>query len=182
MKFKFAVIGGGAWGTAIANSLARLDNSSVIIWAQEKEVVNEINSKNKNSLFLEGIDLENNIYATDNLAEAVAPLIFYVTPAQNFREIISIQQNYIDKKSEIVICSKGVEISSGKLLSEIINNILPNINYYILSGPSFAHEVGKNKPAALVISSNSIKNSIRISSHISSKNFRLYPQTLIYIY
>ncbi len=175
MKFKFAVIGGGAWGTAIANSLARLDNSSVIIWAQEKEVVNEINSKNKNSLFLEGIDLENNIYATDNLAEAVAPLIFYVTPAQNFREIISIQQNYIDKKSEIVICSKGVEISSGKLLSEIINNILPNINYYILSGPSFAHEVGKNKPAALVISSNSIKNSIRISSHISSKNFRLYP-------
>ena len=94
MKFKFAVIGGGAWGSAIANLLARLNNSNVIIWAQEKEVVNEINSENKNSLFLEGIDLEKNIYATDNLSEAVAPFIFYVTPAQHFRKIISIQKKY----------------------------------------------------------------------------------------
>ena len=58
MNFKFAVIGGGAWGTAIANLLARLENSSVVIWAQEKEVVGEINSKNKNSLFLKDIVLE----------------------------------------------------------------------------------------------------------------------------
>jgi len=175
MKFKFAVIGGGAWGSAIANLLARINNSNVIIWAQEKEVVNEINLENKNSLFLEGIDLEKNIYATDNLSEAVAPFIFYVTPAQHFRKIISIQKKYIDEKSEIIICSKGIEISSGKLLSEIISVILPNINYYILSGPSFANEVANNKPAALVLSSNSINQSIKLSSLLSSKYFRLYP-------
>ena len=175
MKFKFAVIGGGAWGSAIANLLARLNNSNVIIWAQEKEVVNEINSENKNSLFLEGIDLKKNIYATDNLSEAVAPFIFYVTPAQHFRKIISIQKKYIDEKSEIIICSKGIEISSGKLLSEIISVILPNINYYILSGPSFANEIANNKPAALVLSSNSINQSIKLSSLLSSKYFRLYP-------
>ena len=175
MNFKFAVIGGGAWGTAIANLLARLENSSVVIWAQEKEVVGEINSKNKNSLFLKDIVLEKNIYATEKLSEAIAPFIFYVTPAQNFREIISAHKKYIDKKCEIVICSKGIEISSGKLLSDIINSILPNINYYILSGPSFAHEVANNKPAALVISSKNIKNSIKVSNYISSKNFRLYP-------
>ena len=75
MNFKFAVIGGGAWGTAIANLLARLNNSTVIIWAKEKEVVNEINSQHKNSLFLEGIELEKNIYATDNISEAIAPFI-----------------------------------------------------------------------------------------------------------
>ena len=69
MNFKFAVIGGGAWGTAIANSLARLNNGNVIIWAKEKEVVYEINSQHKNSLFLEGIELEKNIYATDNISE-----------------------------------------------------------------------------------------------------------------
>ena len=56
MGFKFAVIGGGAWGSAIANLLARLNNGRVIIWAKEKEVVNEINTQNKNSLFLEGIE------------------------------------------------------------------------------------------------------------------------------
>ena len=70
MGFKFAVIGGGAWGSAIANLLARLNNGRVIIWAKEKEVVNEINTQNKNSLFLEGIELEKNIYATDNISEA----------------------------------------------------------------------------------------------------------------
>ena len=175
MNFKFAVIGGGAWGSAIANLLARLENSNVVIWAQEKEVVDEINSKNKNSLFLKDIVLEKNVYATENLSKAVAPFIFYVTPAQNFREIISVHKKYIDENCEIVICSKGIEISSGKLLSEIINDILPNINYYILSGPSFAHEVANNKPAALVISSNNIKNSIKVGNYISSKNFRLYP-------
>jgi len=175
MKFKFAVIGGGAWGTAIANLLARLRNSSVIIWANEKEVVDEINSFNKNSLFLKGVDLKNNIHATTNLSEAIAPLIFYVTPAQNFRNIILMQKDYIDSKSEIIICSKGIEISSGKLLSEIIGTILPNINFYILSGPSFAHEVASNKPAALVLSSKKIEKSINLIKYISSKNFRLYP-------
>lgn len=175
MKFKFAVIGGGAWGTAIANLLARIDNSSIVIWAKEQKVVDEINSSNKNSLFLKGVDLKKNIYATTNLSEAIAPLIFYVTPAQNFRNIISAQKDYLDSKSELIICSKGIEISSGKLLSDIIGTILPNINFYILSGPSFAHEVASNKPAALVLSSKSIEKSIGLIEHISSKNFRLYP-------
>ena len=175
MGFKFAVIGGGAWGSAIANLLARLNNGRVIIWAKEKEVVNEINTQNKNSLFLEGIELEKNIYATDNISEAIAPFIFYVTPAQHFRKIVSLQKKYIDEKSELIICSKGIEISSGKLLSEIISIILPNTNYYILSGPSFANEVAKKKPAALVLSSNNIKKAIKLSSFLSSKNFRLYP-------
>lgn len=175
MKYKFAVIGGGAWGSAIANLLARLDNSSVIIWAKEREVVDEINSYNKNSLFLKGIDLKNNIHATTDLSKAIAPLIFYVTPAQNFQNIISMQKNYLDSKSELVVCSKGIEISSGKLLSEIISTILPNINFYILSGPSFAHEVARNMPAALVLSSKSIDKSISLIKYISSKNFRLYP-------
>lgn len=175
MKFKFAVIGGGAWGTAIANLLARIDNSSIVIWAKEQKVVDEINSSNKNSLFLKGVDLKKNIYATTNLSEAIAPLIFYVTPAQNFRNIVLAQKDYLDSKSELIICSKGIEISSGKLLSDIIGTILPNINFYILSGPSFAHEVASNKPAALVLSSKSIEKSIGLIEHISSKNFRLYP-------
>jgi glycerol-3-phosphate dehydrogenase (NAD(P)+) len=175
MSFKFAVIGGGAWGTAIAIFLARLENSSVIIWAQEKEVVKEINQENKNSYFLKNIDLKKNIYATDKLSEAIAPYIFYVTPAQNFRETITKQKKYIHESNEIIICSKGIEISSGNLLSEIVDNILPDINYYILSGPSFAHEVANNKPAALAIASKNIENSLRVSTYISNKNFRLYP-------
>ena len=78
---------------------------------KEKEVVNEINTQNKNSLFLEGIELEKNIYATDNISEAIAPFIFYVTPAQHFRKIVSLQKKYIDEKSELIICSKGIIIS-----------------------------------------------------------------------
>jgi len=174
MSFSFAVIGAGAWGTAIANTLARLDKGKVIIWAKEKEVVSQINKENKNDVFLKGINLEKNIYATENLSEALANYIFYVTPAQSFRSIISLQKHHINK-NKIIICSKGIEISSGHLLSEIINNELPNINYSILSGPSFAHEVAGDMPAALVLASNNIKNAIDLSNLISSKNFRLYP-------
>ena len=175
MSFSFAVIGAGAWGTAIANTLARLDKGKVIIWAKEKEVVSQINKENKNDTFLKGINLEKNIYATENLSEALANYIFYVTPAQSFRKIINLQKNFINNNNKVIICSKGIEISSGHLMSEIMNNELPNINYSILSGPSFAHEVAGNMPAALVLASNNIKNAIDLSNFISSKNFRLYP-------
>ena len=175
MSFEFAVIGAGAWGTAIANVLSRLDKGRVIIWAKEKEVVDQINQENKNDMFLKGVNLEKNIYATENLFDALGSYIFYVTPAQSFRNIIRQQKNYINKNNQIIICAKGIEISSGYLLSEILNNELPYINYSILSGPSFAHEVGNNKPAALVLASNRIKNAINLSNIISSKNFRLYP-------
>ena len=175
MSFDFAVIGAGAWGTAIANMLSRLGNGKVVIWAKEKEVVDQINTENKNDRFLKGINLEKNIFATECLSEAIASYIFYVTPAQSFRNIINQQKGYINEGNQIIICSKGIEISSGNLLSEIIHNELPNINYSILSGPSFAHEVANNMPAALVLASSSIKNAIDLSNKISSKNFRLYP-------
>ena len=174
MSFDFAVIGAGAWGTAIANNLARLGKGKVIIWAKEKEVVTQINNENKNDTFLKGISLEKNIFATEDLSEALASYIFYVTPVQRFRSIIRLQKNYISN-SKLIICSKGIEISSGHLLSEIMNTELPNINYSILSGPSFAYEVAANMPAALVLASKNIKNAIDLSNIISSKNFRLYP-------
>ena len=92
MSFDFAVIGAGAWGTAIANNLARLGKGKVIIWAKEKEVVTQINNENKNNIFLKGISLEKNIFATEDLSEALASYIFYVTPVQRFRSIIRLQK------------------------------------------------------------------------------------------
>ena len=175
MSFEFSVIGGGAWGTAIANLLARLNKGKVILWAKEKEVVKQINTDHKNNKFLSEVRLEKNIFATEYLSEAIAPYIFYVTPAQNFRDTINKQKSFINNDIQIIICSKGIEVSSGLLLSNVFTKELPNNNYSILSGPSFATEVANNKPAALVLSSNNINNAINLSNLISSKNFRLYP-------
>ena len=95
MNYSFAIIGGGAWGTAISIALARESDHKVIIWVREKEVCEEINRFHKNSLYLPNVNLNKNIVATNNISEALAPIIFYVTPAQHFRRVINIHKQYL---------------------------------------------------------------------------------------
>ena len=174
MRFSYAIIGGGAWGTALGNTVAKDSKKKVIIWSKEKEVAKELNRNKSNSLYLPNINLNKNIYGTNKLDEAVAPLIFYVTPAQYFRNVLFSHQKFLNDQMTIVICSKGIEEKTGNLLSNILEEVNIDLNYGILSGPSFAKEVALGMPAALVLASKSLKLTEEISEKIKFKQLRLY--------
>lgn len=174
MNYNYAVVGAGAWGTALANMLAKTNNGKIIIWAKETEVVDQINNENKNNLFLPSVNLEKNIEATNDINKVVAPHIFYVTPSQHFESILVSHKKVLNNNSQIIICSKGIEIKNGFLLGDIYKNVFSNDNYLILSGPSFANEVARYLPSALILASEDIKSSIKLAKIISSRNFRLY--------
>ena len=174
MKFSYAVIGGGAWGTALANTIAKDTEKNVVVWAKEKKVVEEINQSKKNSLYFPNLILEKKIYATNNLNEAIASIIFYSTPAQHFRKILFLQKKFITKDMKILICSKGIEEKTGNLLSDILEESNLDIDYGVLSGPSFASEIGKGMPSALVLAANSLSLADKISRQIIFKQLRLY--------
>lgn len=154
---KISVIGAGSWGTTLANLLAEKGNN-VLIWAMEKEVVAEINDRNSNKIFLGDAKLSKNLKATNDLGEAVAgsTIVVFVVPSHASRDVLSKMRNHLAKDAILVSCTKGIEIESGKLMSDIIHESLPNhpaSNLTYLSGPSFAKEVIQRLPTTVVIAS-----------------------------
>lgn len=169
-----SVIGGGAWGTAIASTLAK-NQDCINLWAKELEVVNSINTKNENNLFLPGISLSKKIKAHNDFKFIdMSDLLFFVTPAQYFRKTLKDISNKIDKNVPIVLCSKGVEIKTLNLMSEIANNILPDNPIAVLSGPSFAIDVANNLPTALTLACDADDVGGKIAETINSAEFRIY--------
>ncbi|MDC0432559.1 NAD(P)-dependent glycerol-3-phosphate dehydrogenase [Hyphomicrobiales bacterium] len=169
-----SVMGAGAWGTAIAIALSK-DNKKINIWAKEKEVVDTINISNKNDLFLPGISLPSTIVAYNNFEFLQnTNLLFLVTPAQYLRSTLENIRGLIDNKIPIVLCSKGVEIGSLKLMSEVADEYLPTNPIAILSGPSFAKDVAINLPTALTLACKDKSVGKKIAETISSPQFRIY--------
>ena len=155
MSKNIIVVGAGAWGTAIANVLAR-KNETVTIYAREEEVVESINSSNENSVFLPDFKLQENIHATDNIGLcAKADIIFLVPPAQFLRNTLeTIKKCGIDEGKQFVICSKGIENTTLKLMGDVFTEFFPESNFGALSGPTFAIEVAENKRTTVSIASN----------------------------
>lgn len=169
-----SVIGGGAWGTAIASTLTK-NQDCINLWAKELEVVNSINTKNENNLFLPGISLSKKIKAHNDFKFIdMSDLLFFVTPAQYFRKTLKDISNKIDKNVPIVLCSKGIEIKTLNLMSEIANNILPDNPIAVLSGPSFAIDVANNLPTALTLACDADDVGGKIAETINSAEFRIY--------
>jgi glycerol-3-phosphate dehydrogenase (NAD(P)+) len=148
---RFGVIGGGAWGTALAQILRRAGRE-VVLWAREAEVVDAINRARENPIFLPGVKLEAGILATSNLAEAGrADAILLVPPAQHLREIARSLAPALSKGTPIVICTKGIEEKTGALMSEAASSSLPGMPLAVLSGPTFAAEVANGLPTAVTL-------------------------------
>ena len=139
------VIGGGAWGTAIANVVAH-NQHDVLLWSRNHGVVESINNQYSNHIYCPNITLSHNIKATNNLKTLEnIDSIFIVIPSNIMREtVIKLKQLNIPSTTKIFICSKGIEQNSLLLMSEIIQEYLPN-NYAVLSGPNFASEVLQQK-------------------------------------
>ncbi len=148
---KVAVVGAGAWGTALAQVAAKAGRE-VTLWAREAEVVESVNTVHENSLFLPGIALDPALRATGDLAEvADADAILMVTPAQHMRRVLERLAPQVAAEKPVVLCAKGVEQSTNYLLTEVLAEAMPQARAAVLSGPSFAAEVAKGLPTAVTL-------------------------------
>lgn len=168
------VIGGGAWGTALAQTL-RLAGRDVVLWAREQETVDDINSRHVNRIFLPGIQLDENLRATTSLRElAAADVILMVAPAQHVRGVCTELQPHVRAGQPVVICAKGIEQATGKLMGEVLAETLPHASQGVLSGPSFAVEVARGLPAALTIACRNEEVGRLLAEGLGYRQFRLY--------
>ena len=135
---KIGVIGGGAWGTALAQTLA-VAGRDVTLWAFENDCVRAINDTHENTIYLSGVKLHDRIRATSDIAQlGEMDAVLSVAPAQHTRKILESFAPHVKDGMPIVLCSKGIEISSGKFMSQILEDVVPQAIPAVLAGPSFA--------------------------------------------
>jgi glycerol-3-phosphate dehydrogenase (NAD(P)+) len=168
------VIGGGAWGTALAQVCARA-GLGVTLWAREAEVVAEINDARCNSMFLPGVTLDAGISATGDPRDlAAADLVLAVAPAQHLRASLASFAPYAADGVPVVLCAKGVEAGSLKLMTQVLAETLPAARPAVLSGPSFAGEVARGLPTAVTLAAADLRLAETLAQAIASPVFRPY--------
>jgi glycerol-3-phosphate dehydrogenase (NAD(P)+) len=168
---RLAVVGGGAWGTALAQ-VAATGGRDTILWALEDDVVTAVNEIHENPVYLKGLKLDPAIRATSDfadLAEADAWLV--VTPAQHMRSVL---ERASSSAKPLVLCSKGIEEKSGKLLHNVAHEVCPGAPVAVLSGPTFAHEVAAGLPTAVTLACQDRHHAEGLRARINLPNFRTY--------
>ena len=170
---KISVLGSGAWGTALAQLMSK--EREVLMWVKEKTVKIDINQNHQNTKYLPGIKLNKNIISSNSLEDLVnSDIIFLTTPVQYMAPILKKVKKIIKSNVIFVCCSKGIEMNTLKLPSQIVASYFPKQSIAVLSGPNFAEEVSRNMPAATLIASNQISTSKKIASVVQTKLFRPY--------
>ncbi len=168
------VIGAGAWGTALAQT-ASLAGRDVVLWAREPDVVAEINDRHTNATFLPGVTLHAGVAATPDLARIAAQdAVLMVAPAQHVRSVAANLAAHLKPGTPVVICAKGIEQATGKMMGTVLAEALPKATQAALSGPSFAAEVARGLPAALTLATADEALGKRLAEAIGYRNFRLY--------
>lgn len=165
------ILGGGAWGTALAQVLAS-DGTPVELWAREAEVVEAIGTRRENPLFLPGVKLSESIRATSDLT-SVGELdpVLVVTPAQHMRSVL----NDLPANGEtLILCSKGMEAGSLRLMHEVAREEHPGTPIAVLSGPTFAHEVAGGLPTAVTLACEDIELARKLAALVARPTFRPY--------
>ncbi|KAB2911406.1 MAG: NAD(P)-dependent glycerol-3-phosphate dehydrogenase [Hyphomicrobiaceae bacterium] len=168
------IVGGGAWGTALAQT-ARLAGRNVLLWAREAEVVAEINTSHTNTPFLSGVALDAGLRATADLADIAArDVVLMVAPTQHVRAVATALAPHLPKAKPVVICSKGLEQATGKLLGEVLAETLPHATQAVLSGPSFAADVARGLPAALTVATAEEALGQALATALGYRHLRIY--------
>lgn len=147
-KAAIGVIGAGAWGTALAQMLSS-DGRGVVLWAYENDVVAAINSEHRNPQYLPDAKLSQQIRATGDLGDlAGIDTVLVVTPAQVLGKVLA---GLTIPPRDLVLCSKGIEAVTGRLMNEAARAAAPGSEIAVLSGPTFAHEVAAGLPTAVTL-------------------------------
>jgi glycerol-3-phosphate dehydrogenase (NAD(P)+) len=172
---KCAVIGAGAWGTALADLLAR-NGHDVALWAREPEVVASINASHENEMFLSGAKLHAGVVAHAELAAACrdASLVLFATPSHVLRSVARSAAPSVGDSATIVVATKGIERETLAIMSEVLTEQFPAHAVVALSGPSFAAEVVARQPTAVVAASAHERAAEMVQRALSGDQFRVY--------
>src|ERR1051325_1338063 len=173
---QIAIIGAGNWGTALAIVAARAGHQGKL-WSRDAGVVKSINQDRINSRYLSSASIPANVTATNDLGEAVrdATLIVFAAPSHTARELLTAVSPLIGEPSIIVSVSKGIEIETGKRISEISKEVVTTAHSFVcLSGPSFAKEVIAGHPTAIVAASKDGSAARAVQNDLSFENLRIY--------
>jgi len=172
-----AVLGAGAFGTALANVAARAGRR-VTLWAREPTVAAEINTHRTNAGRLPGATIHERVTATASLDEAAgAAMILAVVPAQALRDVARAAAPAMRPGTAFVICAKGIERGTGRFMSEIVGEEAPAAVPAVLSGPSFAADIDRGLPTAVTVAAREEAEARRIAAALGSPTFRLYHST-----
>ena len=172
---KCSVVGAGAWGTALADLLAR-NGHAVTLWARETDVVERVNAQHENARFLAGFKLDSRLGATSELSAAVrgASLVVYASPSHVLRDIARASAGAVERDAVLVVASKGIERETLEIMTDVVGDELPGRAVVALSGPSFAAEVAARQPTAVVAASDSPDAAERAQRVFSAHDFRVY--------
>jgi glycerol-3-phosphate dehydrogenase (NAD(P)+) len=171
---RVGILGGGAWGTALAQVCARAGLEPTL-WAREAEAVASINQTHENQLFLPGVALDDGVRATERLADVGgADFILAAVPAQHLRAVLRDFALVARLGLPIVLCAKGIEQGSLKLMNEVLAESVTGAAPAVLSGPSFAAEVARGLPTAITLACPDPDLARALAEAIATPTFRPY--------
>ena len=172
---RLAIIGAGAWGTALAMA-ARRAGSDVTIWGRDPTIAAAISERHENPVYLPGIALDPAIAATSDLAQVIAgsEAALLAVPAQFLRDVLTALAPCLPAAMPLLLCAKGIEIVTLQTMAEITEEICPGRPLAILSGPSFAAEVARDLPTAVVVASHDSNLARDFTATLGSARFRPY--------
>jgi len=178
---RIAIIGGGSWGTALGLVAGRAGHEARL-WSRNAAVVEEINREHVNSAYLKSHALPETLRATCEMSQAVrgAELVLLASPSHATRELLRGMLPFVEPGMLFVSATKGIEIETGKRISEVTREVLVQQfepRFVCLSGPSFAQEVADGQPTAIVAASSSAFDSKLVQSVFSFRNLRVYTNT-----
>ncbi len=168
------VVGGGAWGTALANLTAG-KGVETTLWAREADVVDAIEHKRENSMYLPGVQLSDALRATSDLSEIKgAEAVMMVVPAQHNRAICIEACRFARETIPVILCAKGIETKTGLLMTEVLAEVWPEARPAVLSGPSFAIDVARGLPTAVTLACADAALGEKWMASLSAPHFRPY--------
>ncbi len=171
---KISVIGAGSWGSALAQSMA-FNGHNITLWARRPELAKQINKTHYNHQYLKDIELNHNITATSDIKAAMdSHILLMVTPAQSLRFILADMKSYILPEHVLILCSKGIEAQSCMLMSDISRSIMPKTPIAVLTGPNFAHDIARLKPAATTLACEDERLAKTLQNIVATPYFRPY--------
>ncbi len=166
-----AVVGAGAWGTALANTMAQAED--VLLWAREDDVVAAINGAHRNPTFLPGVDLSPRVRATSDIADLNGIGLWLVVPPAQFLGRV-LQSAPLAHRPTLILCAKGIEAGTHRLMAEVAADAAPQSEIAVLSGPSFAAEAARGLPTAVTLAADTMERATVLSERIARPTFRPY--------
>ena len=168
------VIGAGSWGTALAATIASAGRN-VVLWARSEKHASDIARQRENKKYLPGVKLPDNIRITSDMQDFVqCDAVLMVSPAQAQRAVMTNFAKVLAKGIPALICSKGIEQSSNLFMADVLAEVAPDLQPYVLSGPSFAADVVRGLPTAVTLAGPTIKDAKTVAKAIGHANFRIY--------